>query len=972
MFKNCCFALTAVLLLVFSGCGSFSGRRSLQFSVSGRQATVRSARLEAVIEDGCFISCRELSSGRQFAAPGHDAGVIPIGLGCLSDNVEELRRLHVPWGEVTLNQHLTEQSFSLYLYPDEQSEFVAEAQGAAWILSWRNLTNGTKRFADCSLSLRLEQDASGALSYQSSGMAPQGGIFGIQVPLSNLNPELQLIFPHFGGMRFKHSSKEALCPFGSAPFWEAPVIAMEYDGSALGLWMEDSKFSPYYAFFKNGTSGFSFSYELNSLMPVEDKRQFVAPAVKLDIFPGDWQTAMAPFRRWYQKKFATELACRDSLAWAEQIKLVIDNGSNYEKVAATFPPETVMYHNWNGRAPKFDTELPDWTPREGYIEGVEKIHSYGFKAMAYVNTYCINYQSPVFIRDQLEQIFLTRKNSLWRYNSQAESKNAALSDMLIGTVDQGKKGDQFAGIAPGRLLYGDPLSTAWRQYHAESMRVWNTNTKTDANYEDTAGCVDDHGNGIIDGLSAGQGSVAQMQLLQQTQPGVPMASEYGPEGIAFAVKWPLNYAQVWGGHGFRHSRLHRQEPVTTYLYGYTTWIPIIRCGDDFTRHLVSACSDALGGMGMLSANFADPDTGGMSAHLTLRALLFTHKRLTPYFASTPNPEHIRCLYQGIDGIYQYYDDGKLQKMLGPDGQEEYGRIDNCREYRGQLQLPGWPLCNEERIFGLNPGLSYALFPAQKVKVPALQVKSLPEPVSLFRYYSQADFAYLELQGTSEDEIDLEFELLRSFPHVYLNDTELLTSGRLRSSRAALPLRLLAFGALPIIEFGSAIGSPESLVNNIGATGLYEGAASTLAALPNRRSLAGQPAYFVNYFQVKQMDWPLQVPADASAAVQILFKNFSNRYGNGSIVTVMVNGKSEFSFDCQQPNPEYDKEKKNSRVLWDNDLHELIVPLGQYAGRPVLISVAVDDKGDTNSDNQSVCIPVLIQDTEQKLQQRVLP
>lgn len=64
-----------------------------------------------------------------------------------------------------------------------------------------------------------------------------------------------------------------------------------------------------------------------------------------------------------------------------------------------------MFQIWNARKPNFDTELPDWTPRKGYVEGVERLHKHGFKAMAYVNTYCANYMSPVWKRDNLSSFF---------------------------------------------------------------------------------------------------------------------------------------------------------------------------------------------------------------------------------------------------------------------------------------------------------------------------------------------------------------------------------------------------------------------------------------------------------------------------------------------------------------------------------------------------------------------------------------
>ena len=61
------------------------------------------------------------------------------------------------------------------------------------------------------------------------------------------------------------------------------------------------------------------------------------------------------------------------------------------RVAGMFEPDTVLFHEWNARAPGFDRDLPDWTPREGYPERVRSLQEHGFRTMAYVNTYCVNW-----------------------------------------------------------------------------------------------------------------------------------------------------------------------------------------------------------------------------------------------------------------------------------------------------------------------------------------------------------------------------------------------------------------------------------------------------------------------------------------------------------------------------------------------------------------------------------------------------
>src|SRR5690606_10417521 len=112
-----------------------------------------------------------------------------------------------------------------------------------------------------------------------------------------------------------------------------------------------------------------------------------APVVRLDAFAGGWVEAMTPYRSWYRETFADSLALRDAMTWADRIRVVIDtfprtDPAAVERLAGQLPPDTVLLHDWNARQATFDRELPDWTPREGYVERVRTLQALGFRSMA--------------------------------------------------------------------------------------------------------------------------------------------------------------------------------------------------------------------------------------------------------------------------------------------------------------------------------------------------------------------------------------------------------------------------------------------------------------------------------------------------------------------------------------------------------------------------------------------------------------
>jgi len=929
--------------------------------------TAVTERLEATFEDGMIVHLVNRKTGEVIADRKNNDRAVPTGMGCLNNDIPSLRKFHIPWH---IHDGLPpETPMPNYRRPCEQSKYAIGKSGTGVCATWVGLFNGVDFFPDDMLSINVGVDSNGALTVQTSGTSKDPGVFGAVTPLINISPEAKFILPHFGGMEFVSRGgdgamiKPSLKTFNTAPFYEAPIMAMEMKESSVGMWFENSTFRNYQVFFNFSGKTFSFSFELHNLMPVEKHKDIAGGTVKLDCFPGgDWKAAMTPYRDWYENHFKDEIKVRDAVKWARDINVIMDlsatDTDTLSKVAGAFPKEAVMFHNWYARKPKFDTELPDYTPNDAYVEQVRGIQSFGFKTMAYVNTLCANYNSPVWEKDNISDFFLTRKDSLWQYKG-AVNTNKEMGEMLIGTINYVEGRDQFSGLKDGQLYYGDPLSTRWREHHANLMRRWNTLTGTDANYEDTAGLVGDTGNGTVDGLSAGLGSVAQMRLLQKTQPKTPMASEYGPDAIAFAVVWPLNYVQMWGDEGFRRFRLHRQHPVTVFLYGYRTWIPYLKAGTDYLRHVVTGCSDALNGMGMMAAGPTMQDERGFEGHQMHRSRVFAERGLQPYFPCGRYEKNIRSMFKDKNGkLYSYYDDGKLQQLLDPDGIALYGRIDGLDRVATELVLPSWPVYDDGMIFGLDPKNSYALFPKSKAASAILRIRELPGGARLGKYYETPDGVFLELRSNSKasKETAVAIEFNRDYEHVYVNDQELPFS-RTLTVRSGFPLRLQAVNNSAVRPFNEPFADAIK-TRTIGESGIFEADGTPIfGAIPSD----GKSRKAMMYCN-GQTDFLVAVPSSDSSLVTYI-QNKSATAGNGSIARILVNGKLIREFDChvkQDPEPE-----KKAIYVFDTKVRKWTVPLGAYAGKTVWITLLTDYKGDRNSDSQWWTLPMLVRDAAQK-------
>lgn len=935
--------------------GVFMSMNALEVKQSEREFAVSTSRLEATVKDGRIIHLVNRQNGNVVADRAVNETSHTAGLGNMTGQVGELSKLHFPWGEPSLKQDRPNRPTKLYRRPTAESKFQLEKQGNAVRATWQGLSDGETFFASDSITLEFGEDEQGALVLRGTGKSEQGGVFGLQVPVENLRGEGKFILPTFGGLEYEATGKPSLLTFkDSTLFYEAPLMTYTVQDSALGMWIEDRTFRPFFAFFGRSERGSSFALEPLNLIPYENLKILDGPIMKLDVFSdAGWIAAARPYRDWYRKTFAADIARRDSIAWAEKINVIVDGGTMYspatlKAVAALMKPESVLFHVWQARKEGFTTNIPDYTPKKDYAGHVKQFHDHGFKVMCYVCSLCAVYRSPVWDRDKVGEFFLTRKNDIANYHG---GKNA-FDENLAGTITAAVGDDPFANFQAGKLYYGDPLSRRWREYFAQIVYDFNQLTGTDANYQDTLGCAGDVGNGTVEGLAGGEGNAVFTRELQARMPNTPMASEYGPSQIAFGVKWPLNYPQVWGSIAFRKFRAGRHHPLTPFLFGYRTWNPVINAGDDFHKYLISACSDALSGMGMFTAAENMQMKEGFDGLLLLRSKIFADHDLTPYYPEKRYPENIRAMYRSRDGkIFRYYDDGSLQMMLDPDNKPLYGRVTGVSQLKNtQLTLPGWPVRDRDGIYGLDPEQYYALFPVNGSNVPNVAVKPLPPGVKLVRYYATADFAYLEFDGNGE--IGIELRIPAGYVKGYVNDRSIDITAALKIS-GPLPMRVFLTNGKETVP---------NRVRNINiSNGLQSGKGEALPSL--RKQLNGQEFFHVNGYQVKSLDFVLTVK-NPDDALELLLQNTQNQYGNGSIVRLLLNGKEIKSFDCAA-------EKRGGKPVFDTKIRRWLAPLAQYAGQEVLVTVQVDNKASNNADMQWITIPKVVKDTTRQFRETIV-
>ncbi|MEX2579808.1 MAG: DUF6259 domain-containing protein [Verrucomicrobiales bacterium] len=989
MFRPYVFALPVLL-----ACAPSSGADDYPVEVlpEERAFTIETGRMRVTFQDGMIVAVKNLVTGELHADRGRADYGMPRGMGHMRGGVEAMESLHVPWH--TSSMLLAEadeifeipdqRDYAVYFRPHEDSEFSTRPIENGVEATWRGLGNGEEAFPDDSLTIRAQVDPeTGHLLFQATGRSRDQGVFGVQAPLTNLAEYHRFHVPSFGGVMIDRHMKTGLKSFaGLRNFLEARVLGIEGKQGSLGLWAQDEQFHDHYLFHHWDGRSFSVAFEHLNLMPFENHEVTESVVYRLDVFDGGWVDAMTPYRNWYRELFKEEMALRATPEWADRIRIIVDNFSQgdsemYAQLADMFEPDTVMFHEWNARAAGFDRELPDWTPREEFSERVRQLQEFGFRTMAYVNTYCVNYNSPVFREDNIAEFGLTRKMTINKYGNRK-----------LGEDQQ----SQWRDFSDGELLYLDPLSSEWRKYHTDMMIEWNEETGVDANYEDVLGTAADFGNGTLEGIHSGQGAVAQVRDLLRRNPGVPMASEYGPENVAFGVRWPLCYLTVWGSTEVRLFWTERSRPVSAYIHGplLRAWVPILRAQDDVRRHWVMSWSDALGGLAQLRGNTTDLSaTKGPLALQNYRAKLFSSLQLTPYFVPDREDDHLVCLYQDEDGgVYRYQATETVQELIDPAGKPLYQRIRGEDSFQSSLAIRGWPARDGDRFLGLNPDVYYPLMPEDEDSRngPDIEITSLPDGIMVRRYYDKNDISVLALEKTGEQSPEsgaVELFTRAEVRSVVVNDAtrdapawnddQARSETRLYETEFPAYFVFVKDDALPV-EHGPLESPDETGVHLSPATGIDIGVDFTIAGqrpwevpdaggtgeagLENFRRTSG--------LEEVTLDYLIRVPDEPTSLVFYL-KTDQNVHGNGVIARLYLNGRMVRAYDFGAiANPEWKAGMDvGERDLWpEQNVHRWRIPLGDLAGEPALVTIGTDYKNSTNADSFWWSKPILTKDRNQ--------
>ncbi len=910
-----------LLLLAVAGCRSAavppSAPSPAEFAFTNGVLTIRTDRYVVTWQEGCLTQLATRHNGGRNLTVGTNAmptSWLPNGMGSFHEQqlaANDQHRAH--WGHDLKKGP-----------PRFPAQHPAFAGSAATCEPIRDGVRLTYAGLDGDPSGRLIQEltveaGTGDLVIRQRAASAHPGLFGIGFSLLNLDRDIAFALPYFSGIRIGGPGDRRTRVFGRAwpGFWSAGLIVGEIPGGgSFMVFADDPKLGPKYLKMAMLDDVQGLNFEACAQYPYADRKAVEICDWRFNTFAGSWMEPAERYKQWLVAAYGCKPRRERSPAWFNDIALYVPNllpSNALHRLGEKIAPKHVLMNAY-GWAKGFNRNAPFYQPVDTNLaQTAAGLHALGGRYGVYVAHKLI---------DRHAYPDLAGKYGCFP-GVDALSRDAAILDDIrdpdkeIVKENASKYKDRFLmGIHPG--------SDAWIEFYSDLMVKFHEQYAIDVFYQDCAGS--NYGSsGLTDGRSIHEGMVACEKRIREKLPQTASIGEHWSE-VVVAAGMEL-------GSGSYHSWFspqHHQElgdkahPLLGYIFGEFTGLVMYKTPLLSTERF-HRDQNFLEVTGSIPTWRGDVATDNGEARVAiLRARLFADGYV-PYYPREWEPDAVAYLRDGAGHIVKYLRRGGstfcYREERGRD-RLYYARVTgrSACPMLEPVHIVGWNAYDDQGPIGLAPDRWYALFPGAPDMAP-LTFTRLPEAVWLNGIRAHDDYVLADLGGAGTGEVEVV-------------TTRALAGreqpGRDRNAVVAPGALLLAFREAPAIEMDTVLPLETWTLRQV-VNGLVTGPASWWRK-PTPRKFGDHThvAYGVSPpaggpGAESSVDGYLRLPADRNVALAFSMGRMGGS-GDGVHFVVRVNGREvwrAFSAGGQRS--------------WT----PAVVPLGEYAGQRVLLSLALD-------------------------------
>lgn len=334
-----------------------------------------------------------------------------------------------------------------------------------------------------------------------------GGISGVgwtlKVPMT-----YQVIIPAWNGIALDRDHPDIYGGWTYLAYprmWQAQMFLIQGDEGGLLVYADDDGTQ-----FKGlgiSNDGTDFRLEISTIpqAPFTEYREFETVTWRICAYKGSWTDGADLYRAFMERTFHLRTINSREPVWAKDIQLVwmddLDSLYKLQLLAREVDPSKVLIHIPGWRAASYDTEYPDYTPKDGIVDLIRSVKEMGFKVSLHCNMLGCAFDSDA-----------------WRNGMENE---ACLDAYSLEPVVEG----YTAGGVDYRFGQINQASVAWQDLMVETMTEVVEETGADCIHLDQSLLCFNDGRGYVNGMTTMQGNVELQRRLAQALPGVAFSGE---------------------------------------------------------------------------------------------------------------------------------------------------------------------------------------------------------------------------------------------------------------------------------------------------------------------------------------------------------------------------------------------------------------------------------------------------------------